>query len=104
MTTDTKQNLAHGSATDTLREVRRRLGWALGSALGVLMVSITATVISLESHSTSTLPGTSRVPVQGAYPPRPISDPSDGQVRALQSHVPSALYTGESISAIGRRT
>ena len=83
MTSYTVSNLAHGSATDPLGKVRRRLGWVLGSALGVLMMSITSTVIVLESHSTSTRPEISLVPVQGAYPARSISDPTDGQVGTL---------------------
>ena len=104
MTTDTKPNIAHGSATDPLRKVRCRLGWALGSALGVLMISITSTVVVLESRSSSTLPGTSPVPVQGAYPAGSISGPSDGQAGTLQSRVPSEPDTGKSISAVLRRT
>ena len=104
MTSDTISDLAHGSATDPLDKVRRRLGWVLGSALGVLMMSITSTVIVLESHSTSTLPGTSLVPVQGPYPTRSISDPSDGQVGTLQSRLQSEPDTGKSTNAVLRRT
>ncbi len=104
MTSDTKPNLAHDSATEPLAKVRRRLGWVLGSALGVLMMSITSTVIVLESHSTSTLPTTSHVPVQGAYPAASINDPTDGRMRVLQSHMPSEPDTGKSISAVLRRT
>ena len=104
MTTDTKPNIAHDSSTHPLRKVRRRLGWALGSALGVLLMSITSTVVVLESRSSNTLPGTSRVPGQGAYPAGSISGPSDGQVGTLQSRVPSEPDTAKSTSAVLRRS
>ncbi len=104
MTSDINTTLAHGSGTDPLSKVRRRHGWALGSALGVLMMSITATVIILESHSTRTLQGTSHAPAQNGYPARSISDPNDGQGRTLQSYVPSDPDTGKWIDTRWRRT
>ena len=79
MTIDTKPNLARRSTTYILGKVRRRLGWALGSAAGMLMMSITFTVIVLESNWDSSLPESSRVPIQGTFPAQSTSAPRDGE-------------------------
>ena len=63
-----------------LSEMRRRLAWALGSAMGILFISIVAVVAIVESQSTSTLPATSGL-TQPEYPTRSFDDPGNDRGR-----------------------
>ena len=63
-----------------LSEMRRRLAWALGSAMGILIICIVAVVAIVESQSTGKLPATSGL-TETTYPPRSVDDPGNDRGR-----------------------
>ena len=88
MTPDSNLKAALDANRNLLNEMRRRLAWALGSATGILMASIVATVVLIETRPMSTLPANSGL-TQAEYPMQTVSERDNDRMAELGRAMPS---------------